>query len=185
MTDQQPPAGPPEFTPPPDGTVPQLGSAPTGPGATSPSFGQPPVAGPGAPNAASSAGFLPPGSMPPGAVPPPGRPQGDVPPPPPGPPAVQPQRGGGSIWLGVIIGIGSTAAFYGLYTLLRQQASDSLGGVLDLMATGWIFILFITGFVLALIRKTTRTGAGILLSIGIAILVTGGLCVALLAGFSL
>lgn len=87
--------------------------------------------------------------------------------------------------MGIIIGIGGTAAFYALYVLLSQQASDSFAEVLNLMATGWIFILFITGLILALIRKTTRTGAGILLSIGIAILVTGGLCVALIAGFSL
>lgn len=124
----------------------------------------------------------PPGSMPPSAVPPP-------PPPPPPPPSFPPPpaapRGGGSIWLGIAIGLGGSALFYGLYAWLRALLPDPVANVLDWVAGVWPLALFVAGVVMAVIRKTTRTGAGILLSFGVAVLIGGGLCVALISGFSL
>ncbi len=45
-------------------------------------------------------------------------------------------------------------------------------------------VLLVGGIVLAAIPRTTRTGAGILIGLGAAILIVGGLCVAILAQFN-
>jgi hypothetical protein len=74
--------------------------------------------------------------------------------------------------------------FYGLYLWLRPLMPDATNAI-DLIAGVWPIVLFVGGLVLAVMRKTTRTGAGILLSFGVAVLIAGGLCVALIAGFTL
>lgn len=149
---------------------------------------------PGVPQPDGGQPAYPPSPVPSGAsVPPapPPPPSGSVPPPPgyypPAPPAPlnPPRRGGGSIWLGLIIGLGGSLLLYGLYALVRGTIGEQFGQVLDVLVTVWPIGVGLGGIVLAVIPKTTRTGAGMLLSIGIAILVGGGLCVALLAGYSL
>jgi len=59
-----------------------------------------------------------------------------------------------------------------------QLISDLLGVIAGVLP----FALIVLGIVLSALPKTRRTGAGILLSFGIAVLIAGGLCVALLAG---
>jgi hypothetical protein len=108
------------------------------------------------------------------------------PPPPPSPPgpAIPPARSGGSIVLGLVIGLGSMLAGGGLVWVLSggqsvpQVISDLLGAIAGVLP----FALIVLGIVLSALPKTRRTGAGILLSFGIAVLIAGGLCVALLAG---
>lgn len=120
---------------------------------------------------------IPPG----GPVPPP------PPPPPPGPgPVAPPVASGGSILLGLGIGLGTMAATVGLAWALSgalslpQLLTDWVGSIAGILPFGMIIV----GIVLSALPKTRRTGAGILLSYGILILVAGGLCVALLAGLS-
>ena len=50
------------------------------------------------------------------------------------------------------------------------------------MASVLPFGLVLAGIVLAVVPRTTRTGAGILLAIGGGVLILGGLCIALIAG---
>lgn len=133
------------------------------PGAGQPSYIAPP-----------QAGFVPPPPPPP-------------PPPPRGPypPAPVPSGPRGSIWLGLAIGLVSSVLIYGgliaASTGTFPLASDVVS-VLGLASLAWPVVLLVGGIVLAVIPRTTRTGAGLLISIGVAILVAGGLCVALLVG---
>lgn len=109
------------------------------------------------------------------------------PPPPRGPYAAAPRPSGprGSIWLGLAIGILGSVLIYGLL-IASSSGRFPLGAeamnVLVWLSLGWPVIVLVGGIVLAALPRTTRTGAGLLLSIGVAILVAGGLCVALLTG---
>ena len=147
-----------------------------GPGSGSPDF-----------NAPSGPPPAPGGSPPPPPPPPPsGWTGGSVPPPPPPPPpAFNSRSRGGSLWLGVAIGLGVSGLIYGLYATLRGTMDARSGEWFDVLAIYWPLLVGIGGIVLAAIPRTSRTGAGLLLSIGIAILAAGGLCVAVLAGYTL
>jgi hypothetical protein len=129
----------------------------------------------------------PPSWQPPPPPPPPsGWPTGSVPPPPPSPqPVFTGRRGGGSIWLGIAIGLGGSVLVYGLVLLLGSNANGFLSDAIAAATWLWPVLLGVGGLVMALIPKTARTGAGILISFGVAPLVAGGLCVALLTGFAL
>lgn len=107
------------------------------------------------------------------------------PPPPPGP-AAPPPGSRGSILLGLGIGVASMLTTAGLAWALS-------GGVsVPQFVTEWVgaftgvlpFAMIVLGIVLSAMPNTRRTGAGILLSFGVLILVAGGLCVALIAGFN-
>ncbi|GAA3628157.1 hypothetical protein GCM10022200_08310 [Microbacterium awajiense] len=115
----------------------------------------------------------------------------DTPPPPPvpptGPPAPppsygdgpppQPRGGRGSIW----VGIGLGAAFIALLwaSTIALSNTDRFEAVV-LLWLGMPLIMLIAGIVLVVIPRTTRTGAGVLISMGAAVLIGGGVCVALL-----
>lgn len=113
---------------------------------------------------------------------------GSMPPPPPGGPyAPGPRPSGprGSIWLGLAIGMLGSVLIYGLLIAAsagRIPLSTDAMGAVAWLGLGWPLIVLVGGIVLAVLPRTTRTGAGLLLSIGVAVLVAGGLCVALLAG---
>lgn len=111
---------------------------------------------------------------PPPAGPPPGPPS----PPPPydyGPPP--PPRSGGSIWLGIGIGIGIVAL---LWLSSIALSNSSAFEVVILVWLAMPLIMLIAGIVLIVLPRTRRTGAGILISMGAAVLIGGGVCVALL-----
>jgi hypothetical protein len=137
--------------------------------------------------------YLPPATPPPPPPPPPppGWQAGPVPPPPPYP--VRPvQPKGGSIGLGIALGLGSSVllgALMWLASLMTVPGTNSPNNIpfaiVGITAMVWPGVLFIAGLVMAVIPKTARTGGGILLSIGIEILLSGGLCIAALTGFSL
>jgi len=96
------------------------------------------------------------------------------------PPQPRPAGGRGSIWLGVGITI---AALLASWVLAVSVGSDGpLATALGMLAAGLPFALVLGGIVLAAIPRTTRTGAGILIGIGAAILIAGGLCFALVLG---
>ena len=137
------------------------------------------------------------GSLPPQAGPPqPGPPQpGSTqpgPPPPsapsaapsPGAPSPGAARSGGSILLGIGIGVLGGLVSWGMGILAGRATSTAelltqvLGAVAGIIPIG----LVVLGIVLSVMPATRRTGAGILLSFGIGILLAGGVCVALLAG---
>lgn len=129
-------------------------------------------------------GFLPPGQQPGPDVPsgpPPNYPPGPPPSYPP-PPAAGPSRprGRGSIVLGIVITYATFAAAW--FCLTFAFTSDALAGPLSSLSAILPLALIVVGIVLAALPKTTRTGAGILIGIGSAVLVAGGLCVALLSG---
>lgn len=97
------------------------------------------------------------------------------------PPPEPPRRtSGGSIWLGIGIGLGVGA--------LAWILSFALGSYPDGVAY-LLFIVFalpiiwlIVGIVLAAIPRTTRTGGGLLIALGASVLISGGVCVALITG---
>lgn len=107
-------------------------------------------------------------------------------PPPPPRTDVPPRRGGGSILFGALIGVAAMLGQFGLVTLTGSgslppglsQAVSVLAGILP-------FALVVVGIVLSVMSNTRRTGAGILISIGMAILIVGGLCVAMLASYTI
>ncbi len=148
-------APPPSSMPPP----------PSGPTPAMPHGAPPPTASGPVPFAAGSGAPYPPPYPPPGAVGSPPK-----------------QRGGGSIVLGLGISLVSlTAGVVSLFGFLPTQD----GGVLTGAIAGYLpVLLVVAGIVLAAIPRTRRTGAGILIGIGAAILIAGGLCVALLAQFN-
>lgn len=141
------------------------------------SNGQPP----GPDFSAPGSGWTPPGGSPLGG-PPPGPPPPGPPPPgpprwgwvPPGPP---PGRSGGSIWLGIGIGlVALVASFFG---------AQWLSPFWDMSFAMLLFspiVLIVVGIVLAANPRTRRTGGGILIGVGSAVLILGGLCIALIAG---
>ena len=94
----------------------------------------------------------------------------------------QPRSGGrGSI----LLGIGIT--FVGILGWWALASSVSYSGPASRLF-GWLIpvapaLLILAGIVLAAMPRTTRTGAGILIGIGLAVLVAGGLCIALLSTY--
>jgi|GEM_PF-2507495 U5 snRNP spliceosome subunit len=170
---EQPPG--PEFVPP--GHTPEPPAQPAGsdgPGPVGPGY---PSVGPqpGQPGIGAQSGYS---GYPPGATP------GYVPGPPPGyppPGASRPKGGRGSILLGIAITYISLAAAW--FSLMSAFSSSPLSGLLSSLSAMLPLALIVVGIVLAVLPKTTRTGAGILIGIGSAILIAGGLCVALLVGF--
>jgi hypothetical protein len=97
---------------------------------------------------------------------------------PPRPP--QQPRGKGSIVLGMAITFVTLAlAWWGLSVPSDSPLSDFANGMVVLSPLG----LIVAGVVLAAIRKTSRTGAGILLGLGASILIAGGVCIAVLASY--
>ena len=82
--------------------------------------------------------------------------------------------------LGIVITYATFAAAW--FSFMYAFSSDVLAGPLSMLSAVLPLALIVVGIVLAALPKTTRTGAGILIGIGSAILVAGGLCVALLSG---
>lgn len=163
MTDQQPPQDQPEVPPPAGQPGPPAYGPPSQPEPPRPSY---PQAGPPP--------YAPPAQPPyQGPYPQPGQ-QWTAPPPP-------PKGGRGSIWLGIGITVAVLAASWGIITL---PYNESLSPITNGLSIGLPLALVLAGIVMAAIPRTTRTGAGILIGIGGLVLVAGGLCVALLAGFS-
>lgn len=127
-------------------------------------------------------------NTPPGAAGDPGPVEPPYPPLPPPPPRpnVVPPRSGGSLWLGVLIGVAAMVGQVGLVSFLGSasplpvvsQSVQLLAGVLP-------FVVLVLGVVLSVLQQTRRTGAGILISLGVAILVVGGLCVAMIARYTI
>lgn len=114
----------------------------------------------------------PPQDPPPGSWPPPAQwPQR-----PPGPPARPP--GGGSIVLGLVVGI---LVLGGLGWLTFYTAATSIP-VVSVVAPWLIPAYLVAAVTLALIRTTTRFGSGLLIAIGAWFVIGAGLCVALIAG---
>lgn len=128
---------------------------------------------------------------------PPVPPQGPVDPPeePPGPPPQTPPpdfRGyppppaphsGGSVWTGVAIS-GAVGLLAWIIGALSMGSYDGIVVFLFLVFVLPILML-IVGIVLAAIPRTRRTGGGLLLGLGAAVLITGGVCVALITGSSM
>lgn len=108
----------------------------------------------------------------------------------PGPPPYQPTPGyataapatggRGSIALGVGITILALILDWVLWVVVPP--SSDAASVTFTLAGFLPFGLVLAGIILAAIPRTTRTGAGILLGIGGAVLIAGGLCIALIAG---
>ena len=99
-----------------------------------------------------------------------------------GQPSDRPQRSGGSIVLGLVVSLVvlGLAAF-----VLLDGVGGELGAMLIGVATTYAPIgLLGVGIVLVSMPRTRRTGAGILIGFGAAILIAGGVCVALLAQFN-
>jgi len=82
--------------------------------------------------------------------------------------------------LGIVITYATFAAAW--FCLTFAFTSDALAGPLSSLSAILPLALIVVGIVLAALPKTTRTGAGILIGIGSAVLIAGGLCVALLSG---
>ncbi|WP_045274028.1 hypothetical protein, partial [Microbacterium terrae] len=106
------------------------------------------------------------------------------PPPPPGeepPGAPQPSPGGhGSLWLGIGIGV---AAFLLVWALSLLVGGTDMYWIPIMAWLGMPPLLLIAGIILAVIPRTRRTGAGILIAVGAGVLIVGGVCVALLTTY--
>ena len=88
----------------------------------------------------------------------------------------EPSRSGGSIWLGLGIGV---IASLTVWFAAQGLSSDSSLGLTLLLASP--VLLVVAGIVLAANPATRRTGAGLLIFVGAAVLILGGLCLALVA----
>lgn len=137
--------------------------------------------------------FQPPGWQPPQQPDPPApqqppRQSAQPPPGPPPPPYYTPQpgpapKGGrGSIWLGIGITFATMLGWWGITAALPSDnpLASTMNGLILVLPIG----LVLAGIVLAAIPRTTRTGAGVLIGIGAGVLILGGLCIALLAGYN-
>ena len=119
-------------------------------------------------------------SQAPPPIPPPGQPP-SAPPGQPFPPRPRPR--GGSIWLGLLVGVVAIGAFIfigplivnALYASLRAEFLGMLGFLF------WVPpIAYLAGsIVLAAREETSQFGAGLLLAIGIWILLGAGICFAI------
>lgn len=126
-----------------------------------------------------------PGAWQPPTGPPPG-PQGV----PPGSPAWQPpgsgpwqppsgERSGGSLVLGLLIGVVVLVGGGWVFVQLAGQLPDQSVG---LIATSLVIGYLVTGIVLAVRPRTSRYGAGLLLAVGATLLILAGLCFGLVFG---
>lgn len=87
-------------------------------------------------------------------------------------PAPAGARGRGSILLGVAI---AWATFVGAaFSFMYAFTSDALAGPLSSLAVLMPVALLVGGIVLAIVPKTRRTGAGVLIGIGSGALFVGG-----------
>lgn len=86
----------------------------------------------------------------------------------------------GSIALGIGIAIATVVLDWILWLAIPTEPpwQDIVGAMASVLPFG----LVLAGIVLAVVPRTTRTGAGILLAIGGGVLILGGLCIALIAG---
>jgi predicted lipid-binding transport protein (Tim44 family) len=96
----------------------------------------------------------------------------------PAPPArqPQPQRGGGSVVLGILIGVLFIAALIGLSILLAPIVPYFVLPALVL----FLAYVVVAG-VLSGRRATARFGAGLFIAVGVSVLVGAGVCVAVIA----
>ncbi|MBK8460702.1 MAG: hypothetical protein IPL43_11395 [Micropruina sp.] len=139
-----------------------------------------------APNPPGSPDFQPPGQPPP--------------PPPPGPPGFPPgagaggsrwippgkgARGGGSLLLGLVVGVvvmvGGPLLSAALANLFPAGWAESTVLVLFVLP-GLVYL--IGSIILASRPATSRFGAGLLLAIGVVVLLGAGICFALLASWT-
>lgn len=104
---------------------------------------------------------------------------GGMPPTPP-PPATggPPPRSGGSIWLGLGIGVAATVGVF-----FAAQVLSTYTDVAYAMLMVAPLLVLVVGIVLVANPATRRTGTGMLLSLGAIVLILGGLCIALIAAF--
>lgn len=113
----------------------------------------------------------------------------DLPPAPPVPPDLPPAprggspspRAGGSVLLGIVVGVVFIGGCVGLAFLLASSV-PALSGVLFWAPA---VACLIAGIVLAVLPRTTRFGAGLLIGFGISLLVSAGVCVALITRIGL
>lgn len=84
----------------------------------------------------------------------------------------------------MVLGIVIAALVLAGSVLLLFAAGGTAGDWAAAVALGAPVLLLVAGFVLALIPRTSRTGAGLLIGFGGGILVAGGLCIALLTALS-
>ena len=88
-----------------------------------------------------------------------------------------PQRGGGSVLLGMLIGVLFFGALVGLNILLGPVAPGFLASYLVAPLA-----YFVTAALLAGRPTTARLGAGLLIAIGVSILLGAGVCAVLATG---
>jgi hypothetical protein len=99
----------------------------------------------------------------------------DLPPAPRGDPGAP--KGGGSVLLGIVVAVVFIGGCVGLAFLLASSVPALSAYLLWLPALACL----IAGIVLVVIPRTTRFGAGLLIGFGISLLVSAGVCVALIA----
>ncbi|MGR0317967.1 hypothetical protein [Agromyces sp. ZXT2-3] len=92
------------------------------------------------------------------------------------------QAGRGSIWLGIGIAVIAAASVW-LVPFFGVTDGRQLTVFLTLLL-GVPVALLVAGIVLAVIPRTRRTGSGLLIALGAAVLITGGVCTALLTSWS-
>ncbi|WP_430645371.1 hypothetical protein [Agromyces sp. GXS1127] len=98
-------------------------------------------------------------------------------------PPAAPSRGrSGSIWLGIVIAV-VAAALVWVVPFAGVADSAQLTVFLSLLL-GVPVALLVAGIVLAVIPRTRRTGGGLLIGLGAAVLITGGVCTAMLASWN-
>ncbi|MGC3995872.1 MAG: hypothetical protein QM779_17445 [Propionicimonas sp.] len=119
---------------------------------------------------------------PPLGYPQPGQYQGPAASPPAAYPRAQQTRSGGSVVIGLVISLVCLAI--SATALFGYGGSSEIARLLTSVVSTYLpFVLFVVGVVLASRARTRRTGAGILIGFGAAILIAGGLCVVILIQF--
>lgn len=82
---------------------------------------------------------------------------------------------GGSTWAGIIIALLVTLALWLVPNVIEVDKYQQLGLLLLLSLIGTL-CLVPAGVVLVALPRTRRTGAGLLMGFGAAILISGGIC---------
>lgn len=93
------------------------------------------------------------------------------------------RRPGGSLGGGVVVSVVlGLAAFLVTYIVTPRPEVDS-GGLSARMLDAWLVFTFVevpvvllVGLVLLCIRRTRRTGGGVLIGAGLSLVVTSGIC---------